>query len=74
MLQNLLPRNEAMWDRVVRVVLGLAVLSLIFWGPKSLWGLVGVIPLVTGLAGSCPLYTLTGLSTCPAKSEAAPKA
>lgn len=64
MLQNLLPRNEAMWDRVVRVVLGLAVLSLIFWGPKSLWGLVGLVPLLTGVAGSCPLYTLTGQATC----------
>ena len=74
MLDSLFPRNEAMWDRALRVVLGIVLLSLTVWGPKSLWGLVGVIPLVTGLAGSCPLYTLTGLSTCPAKSEAAPKA
>ena len=64
MLETLLPRNEAMWDRVLRVVLGLAGLSLIFWGPKSLWGLVGLLPLVTGLVGSCPAYTLLGVGTC----------
>lgn len=64
MLETLLPRNEAMWDRALRVVLGLVVLSLIFWGPKSLWGLVGLLPLVTGLVGSCPAYTLLGVRTC----------
>jgi hypothetical protein len=67
-MPSLLPRNEAMWDRALRVVLGIAVLSLIFWGPKSLWGLVGIVPLVTGLAGSCPFYTLLGTGTCPTTS------
>jgi hypothetical protein len=71
--QSLFPRNEAMWDRAMRVVLGLAVLSLIFWGPKSLWGLVGLLPLVTGLAGSCPAYTLLGVGTCQTASVAQPK-
>ena len=61
---NLLQRNEAMWDRVLRVVVGVVLLSLIFWGPKTLWGLVGVLPLLTGLAGSCPAYTLCGIGTC----------
>lgn len=64
MLDKLLPRNEAMWDRAMRVVLGVVVLSLVFWGPKSLWGLVGLVPLVTGLVGSCPVYTLCGMGTC----------
>jgi hypothetical protein len=73
-MQSLLPRNEAMWDRGLRIVLGLAVLSLIFWGPKSLWGLVGLLPLLTGLAGSCPMYTLAGVGTCPtASAEGPPK-
>jgi hypothetical protein len=62
-----------MWDRAMRVVLGVVVLSLIFWGPKSLWGLVGLLPLVTGLAGSCPLYTLAGVGTCPTASPEIPK-
>jgi hypothetical protein len=68
MLENLLPRNEAMWDRGLRVVLGLVGLSLIFWGPKSMLGLFGLIPLVTGLVGSCPLYTLAGVGTCSTAS------
>ncbi len=42
-----------------------ALLSLVFFGPKTLWGLVGLVPLVTGLIGSCPLYSLLGLRTCP---------
>ena len=53
-------------DRIVRVVLGLAVLSLTFLGPKTAWGWVGAVPLLTGLAGICPLYSLVGISTRPA--------
>lgn len=67
MLQKLFPHNEATVDRVVRVVLGIVLLSLIFVGPKTLWGLLGLVPLVTGAVGSCPIYTLLGLSTCPMK-------
>jgi len=62
---QLLQANEHALDRVVRVILGLGLLSLVFVGPKTLWGLVGLIPLVTGLIGSCPLYTVFGFSTCP---------
>lgn len=58
-------KNEAGWDRVARVVLGIALLSLTVIGPKTLWGLVGVVPLLTGLIGFCPLYRLVGVSTCP---------
>lgn len=57
-------RNEAKIDRVVRVVLGLAVLSLAFIGPKTMWGYLGLIFIVTGLVGFCPLYRLAGFSTC----------
>jgi Protein of unknown function (DUF2892) len=67
MLSKLLPGNESMVDRTLRVVVGLAVLSLTVFGPKTPWGYLGLIPLVTGLVGSCPLYTLLGLSTCPLK-------
>ncbi len=65
MLEKLLPRNEHAIDRAVRIALGVALLSLVFVGPQSLWGLIGVVPLATGTLGSCPLYTLFGLSTCP---------
>ncbi|MEZ5778990.1 MAG: DUF2892 domain-containing protein [Paracoccaceae bacterium] len=61
-------KNEGMIDRVLRVVLGLALLSLVFVGPKSLWGLVGLVPLVTGLVGTCPVYSILGIRTCPLRS------
>jgi len=58
--------NENHLERVARVVLGLALLSLTVIGPHTLWGLVGFIPLLTGVAGFCPLYRLVGFSTCRA--------
>lgn len=57
--------NEGKIDRTLRVVVGLVLLSLVFIGPESLWGLVGLVPLITGLVGFCPLYRVLGLNTCP---------
>lgn len=51
-------------DRGVRIVLGVVLLSLVFVGPQTPWGWIGLIPLVTGIAGFCPLYTVLGMSTC----------
>lgn len=68
MLEKLFPMNEHPLDRVLRVGLGVGILSLLFVGPKSMWALLGLIPLLTGLIGSCPLYTLFGVSTCATKS------
>ncbi|MCL4235142.1 MAG: DUF2892 domain-containing protein [Deltaproteobacteria bacterium] len=62
-----MPVNEHSVERVVRVVAGVAILSLTVIGPKSLWGLIGLAPITTGLLGSCPLYTVFGISTCPMK-------
>ena len=61
-------RNVGSADRVIRVVLGLALLSLLYLVAGNLrWlGLIGLVPLVTGLAGSCPAYTILGISTCKA--------
>ena len=67
MLSKLLPTNENAFDRFLRVVLGIAAISLVFFGPKTPWGWIGLVPLVTGLIGSCPIYTLFGLRTCPLK-------
>ncbi len=64
-MKPLFPRNEGTADRVVRVLAGVAIVSLALIGPKSPWGWIGLVPLLTGLAGSCPVYTLLGLSTCP---------
>lgn len=58
-------RNEHNVERVFRVILGLALLSLVFVGPQTMWGLIGIVPLVTGLTGICPLYSLLGINTCP---------
>jgi len=69
MLKKLLPANEHPIERAVRVVVGLGLISLAFVGPQTPWGYLGVIPLLTGLVGSCPLYTLFGMSTCPVESK-----
>ena len=63
MLTKLLPTNEGSVDRVARVLLGAGVLSLFFVGPQTPWALLGIIPLFTGLVGSCPVYRLFGFST-----------
>jgi hypothetical protein len=55
-------------ERIVRVVAGLVGISLVFLGPKSALGWFGLIPLLTGITGLCPLYTVLGISTCPRKT------
>ena len=57
--------NEGTIDRAVRVIVGLALLSLVFVGPQTAWGWIGVVPLLTGIVGWCPAYTLLGVNTCP---------
>lgn len=57
--------NEAGWDRAARVVLGLGLIALAVVGPQTWLGLLGLVPLVTGLWGFCPIYRVFGLSTCP---------
>jgi hypothetical protein len=63
MKAKLLPQNIGALDRLLRVALGLVLLSLAFVGPQSAWGYLGLVPLLTGLIGSCPFYTAFGLST-----------
>ena len=70
-MNKLLPRNEGTIDRTIRVIAGLAILSLTVIGPQTSWGFLGLVPLVTGLVGTCPLYTLIGITTCPMKTKAA---
>jgi hypothetical protein len=60
-------QNEGTFDRVLRVVLGLAVLSLVFFGPQTPWGWLGLVPLITGFVGWCPLYAMLRLNTCGKK-------
>ncbi len=62
--------NVGSADRVIRIVLGVIILSLFFIYPGAWWryyALIGIVPILTGLAGTCPLYSIFGLSTCPAR-------
>ena len=59
--------NVGMIDRILRVVLGTALIALALGalpGYTSAWGWIGVIPLATGLFGKCPVYSVLGLNTC----------
>jgi hypothetical protein len=55
--------NEGLMDRVIRIVIGLGILSLVFVGPQTAWGWIGLVPLITGIVGFCPLYKLIGFNT-----------
>ena len=60
-----MPRNEGTIDRALRILAGLVLLALVFTGPQTAWGWIGLVPLVTGLVGYCPLYAVLGIRTCP---------
>jgi hypothetical protein len=55
--------NMGSVDRGARVVVGLVLISLVFIGPQTPWGWIGLIPLATALIGWCPAYTLLGIRT-----------
>lgn len=56
-------KNMGGIDRAFRLIVGLVLLSLVFIGPQTPWGWVGLIPLVTAAIGWCPLYTMLGMKT-----------
>ena len=60
-------------DKILRIVVGLGLLSLILilQGDARWWGLIGLVPLLTGLVNFCPLYSMIGVSTCPTKGKSA---
>ncbi len=59
--------NEGTLDRALRVIAGLVLIGLAVTGTVGVWGWIGVVPLLTGALGWCPLYTVLGFSTCPVK-------
>jgi Protein of unknown function (DUF2892) len=67
-MSALLVPNESPFDRGIRVFAGLAILSQVFVGLHTPWACIGLVPLVTGLVGRCPLYSLLGVSTCAERS------
>lgn len=57
-------KNEGQMDRALRVVAGLALIGLAATGTLGLWAYIGVVPLLTGAVGWCPLYAALGINTC----------
>jgi hypothetical protein len=55
-MEDVVNQNVAVWDRVLRVFVGVVFLALAVIEPRAVWGLLGVVPLLTGLTGFCPLY------------------
>ena len=63
-------KNVGAVDRILRVIVGAMLIALVFVGPQTLWGWIGLIPIATALIGWCPAYRLLGIRTCPvAKSS-----
>lgn len=62
-------KNIGKIDRSLRIIIGLVLLSLVFIGPKSLWGFIGIVPLLTALMSFCPAYSIFGINTCKTKNS-----
>lgn len=56
--------NVGTIDRVLRIIVGIALISLVFVGPQTPWGWIGLVPLLTAVVGYCPAYSLLGIRTC----------
>ncbi len=56
-------------DRIARIVVGLVLIALAATGTVGVWGWIGIVPLLTGSIGFCPLYPLIGMNTCPMKKS-----
>lgn len=59
--------NVGSADRFIRILLGIVLIALVFVGPQTPWGWIGIVPLVTGLLRTCPLYSLIGINSCAVK-------
>ncbi len=57
-------KNVGGVDRILRIIIGLGLIAIVFVGPQTPWGWIGVIPLLTGLVSFCPAYRLIGMNTC----------
>ena len=61
--------NEGTLDRVLRVVVGLLLIGLAATHVIGVWGWIGVVPLIAGAVGFCPLYSILGIRTCPMRKN-----
>lgn len=57
-------KNLGSIDRIVRVLIGIGLIALVFFGPRTPWGWIGVVPLLTAAVSFCPLYRLFGIRSC----------
>ena len=57
-------KNVGGMDRIVRLCIGIALIAMVFFDPKTPWGWLGIIPLASGLFSFCPLYRVLGMDTC----------
>jgi len=62
---EIIMKNVGGFDRPLRVIVGLILISLVFVGPQTVWGWAGLVPLITGAFGFCPLYKILGINSCP---------
>ena len=60
-------RNVGNLDRIIRISMGLVLVGFALMGSIGWWGYLGIIPLLAGVVGNCPVYTLLGISTCKRK-------
>ena len=56
--------NVGTVDKIVRIIIGIALISIVFVGPQTPWGWVGIVPIATALFSFCPLYAILGIKTC----------
>lgn len=61
-------QNVGTIDRAIRAIVGIGLISLVFVGPQTVWGWIGVVPLATAIIGWCPPYSLLGINTCGVKN------
>jgi len=57
-------QNVHQIERIIRIIIGSFLISMVFWGPTNYWFFLGLIPLTTGLLGWCPPYAILGINTC----------
>jgi hypothetical protein len=57
-------QNIGNTERIIRAVTGIGLISLVFVGPQTVWGWIGIVPLATAVIGWCPPYAMLGINTC----------
>jgi hypothetical protein len=56
-------------DKILRIAVGIALIAMAYMNVVGVWGYIGVVPLLTGLIGWCPVYPMFGISSCPMKKS-----